>query len=146
MTISKIEQVREMESFDGIKSIALSNECTDPDIGSVLPNEFQSYDLENIFVDANNPLFCDINGVLFNKQQTVLICYPRRRKEAKYVIHEGVLEIGTDAFDCAAPTYGEDDGLIHVVLPDSLKIINENAFWMCSGLVPNLFYPYILSY
>lgn len=32
--------------------------------------------LRNIFVDEDNPCYCDIDGVLFNKDCTELICFP----------------------------------------------------------------------
>jgi len=37
---------------------------------------YSCWALQNIFVDENNPYYCDIDGVLFNKDKTEIICYP----------------------------------------------------------------------
>ncbi len=37
---------------------------------------YSCWNLENIFVDENNPNYCDIDGVLYNKDKTEIICYP----------------------------------------------------------------------
>ena len=42
--------------------------------------------LERIEVDENNPYYCDIDGVLYNKDVTEVICYPI--KHSKYLARE----------------------------------------------------------
>lgn len=37
---------------------------------------FSCKSLRNIFVDDDNPYYCDIDGVLYNKNCTEIICYP----------------------------------------------------------------------
>ncbi len=37
---------------------------------------YSCWNLENIFVDENNPNYCDIDGILYNKDMTEIICYP----------------------------------------------------------------------
>ena len=37
---------------------------------------YSCYALKEIRVDPENPNYCDVDGVLFNKDQTELICYP----------------------------------------------------------------------
>lgn len=37
---------------------------------------YSCYNLENIFVDDENPYYCDVNGVLYDKELTTVICYP----------------------------------------------------------------------
>lgn len=37
---------------------------------------YSCWNLENIFVDDDNPYYCDINGVLYNKELTEIIYYP----------------------------------------------------------------------
>ena len=37
---------------------------------------YSCWALQNIEVDENNPNYCDIDGVLYNKDKTELLCYP----------------------------------------------------------------------
>lgn len=50
--------------------------------------------IESINVDAANPNYCSVNGVLFNKDQTELLKYPAAREDTAYVIPESVKTIG----------------------------------------------------
>ena len=48
-----------------------------PDVETVDEKAFYScWALQNIEVDENNPNYCDIDGVLYNKDKTELLCYP----------------------------------------------------------------------
>lgn len=53
--------------------------------------------LEAIEVDGANPLFASVNGVLFNREITVLHCYPAGRPDSSYTIPSTVTEIRTMA-------------------------------------------------
>jgi BspA type Leucine rich repeat region (6 copies) len=77
--------------------------------------------LKAITVDANNSVYSSVDGVLFNKSQTMLIQYPAG-KAGSYAIPSGVTDIGSDAFAwCAnltavyflgnAPSGGSDSSL-----------------------------------
>ena len=47
--------------------------------------------LENIFVHPDNPAYSDIDGVLYNKDKSILLLYPPgKEKNATYVIPDGV--------------------------------------------------------
>ena len=57
---------------DKIKTIYIG-----PDVEFVDEKAFYScWALQNIEVDENNPNYCDIDGVLYNKDMTELLCYP----------------------------------------------------------------------
>ena len=61
------------------------------------------YSLVEIKVSEGNPTYSDLSGVLFNKAQTVIICYPAGRVENFYTISSKVEEIRTMAFyNCRA--------------------------------------------
>ncbi len=46
-------------------------------VTSIDPKAFYScYALKAFHVDPENPNYCDVDGVLFNKDKTVLLCYP----------------------------------------------------------------------
>lgn len=82
--------------------------------------------LEKIEVDANNPNFVSVDGVLFDASKTKLICCPPK-KEGSFAIPETVESIGTNAFrNCTL--------LIDVVIPQAVSYIGDCAFVSCYGL------------
>jgi len=89
--------------------------------------------LRKINVDPSNPYYSSIHGVLFNKQQTVLIEYPAG-KSGEYRIPDGVTWINDDAFS------GCTD-LENITIPQSVDRIGSDAFCFCSSLtdinIPN---------
>lgn len=61
------------------------------------------YALGEIRVNESNPMYSDQSGVLFNKDGTVILCYPAGRTENFYTITAKVREIRTMAFyNCKA--------------------------------------------
>ncbi len=58
--------------------------------------------LEAISVDGGNKYYASIDGVLFSKDKSTLICYPSGRKNTSYTIRYGVGTISSAAFlNCA---------------------------------------------
>ena len=49
--------------------------------------------LSNINVDTNNQYFSSIDGVLFNKEKSVLIAYPSAKENTEYTIPETVTQV-----------------------------------------------------
>ena len=85
------------------------------------------YDLTDIFVDENNAYYSSVGGVLFNKAQTELVCYPAGKSETRYTVPDGVKRIGDWAFDnCSA--------LTEIELPSGMTSIGACAFLGCYGL------------
>jgi hypothetical protein len=83
-------------------------------------------DIQSINVDADNPNYTTIDGVLYNKNATKLIQYPRG-KTGDFVIPNSVDSIGDYAlYGCA--------GLSSVTFGDAVTFIGESAFENCSGL------------
>jgi hypothetical protein len=54
--------------------------------------------LTSITIPENNPNYCSINGVLFNKDVTEIIQYPIGRTDTEYTIPNGVTTISDSAF------------------------------------------------
>ena len=110
---------------------------------------FAAFSLENIFVSEQNTLFCDIDGVLYSKDKTVLMFYPRGR-EGSYVIPIGTTEIAYAGFrdnyyitSITIPdtvtsigewAFGTCSSLKSIRIPISVSIINDDTFWDCFGL------------
>jgi hypothetical protein len=82
--------------------------------------------LTAINVTAGNGAYTAENGVLYNKNKTVLVAYPAG-KAGSFTIPTGVTSIGSRAF------YG-CTGLTSVTIPNSVTSIGEAAFYGCTGL------------
>ena len=88
---------------------------------------FDCTSLVSINVADNNQVYCDIDGVLFNKDKTEIIIYPTGKPSARYSIPDGVTSIGDYAFfDCTS--------LSSIEIPDSVTEIGNSAFYHCTGL------------
>jgi hypothetical protein len=107
------------------------------------------YGLTSIVVDANNPNYSSVNGVLFNKTQTTLIQYPIG-KTGNYTIPNTVTTIGEDAFwncNITAITipnsvttieyaaFRFSNGLTSITIPSSVTFIGNLAFIGCDRLI-----------
>jgi len=106
--------------------------------------------LKTINVDNSNSAFSSVNGVLFNKDKTVLCYYPRGKTETSYSIPSSVKEIGRGAFANALNVqiiiipsgvisvfpyaFSGCKNLSQVNLPTSVKNIYEYAFQKCTSL------------
>jgi hypothetical protein len=92
------------------------------------PEYVQAYDgVERITVDGCNDAYADIDGVLFDKEKTVLLRYPAGRTQTAYAIPDGVTKIADRAFEgCAA--------LREVTLPESVTHVGRSAFYKCGEL------------
>ncbi len=81
--------------------------------------------LAEISVVSENKYYCSLDGVLFDKAMTTLICCPGGR--SGYTIPSSVTIIGIYAFSgCAS--------LESVTIPDSVTTIGEYAFSDCTSL------------
>jgi hypothetical protein len=83
--------------------------------------------LTRFSVASNNPNYSDIDGVLFNKDQTTLIQYPANRSGESCSIPDSVTSIGSGAF-----TYCKN--LVSVEIPDSVTSVGEDVFYGCEKL------------
>lgn len=82
--------------------------------------------LEIIHVDNENPFFSDIDGILYNKDQTEALVCPEGKK-GEISTPNSVTTIGNYAFyQC--------DKLTNIILPNNLKKIGEFAFRWCEVL------------
>ena len=77
--------------------------------------------LRYITVSSDNPKYASISGVLYNKENKTIVCYPQARDNSSFSVIDGILGIESYAF------YGADN-LQNVYLPDSIKKIGFSAF------------------
>jgi hypothetical protein len=83
--------------------------------------------LATIDVAPGNANYSSEDGILFNKDKTVLIRYPEGKQGESYVIPESVTSVGRGAFSCCRK-------LISVAIPDGVKSIGYMAFFGCESL------------
>jgi hypothetical protein len=83
--------------------------------------------LESIIVEAGNPAYKSVDGVLFNKDQTHIIRFPQKHKSTGYIIPNTVIYVLQHAFqDCIS--------LENVIIPKSVKSLGRYAFSGCKSL------------
>ena len=116
----------EMNAFKNCDSLIT---ITIPDsVESIVTDAFYNCNsLTSITVDSNNANYSDIDGILFNKDKTNLICYPEGKKDTSYVIPDSVESIGYEAFYACY-------NLTSITIPDSVTSIGDRAFRSCNNL------------
>lgn len=108
---------------NSLTEITLPNSVT-----AIGPGAFSGCDsLTAVHVEAGNPNYYAVDGVLFSRDGTLLHTHPAGRPEASYTIPDGVTRIEAWAFDDCV-------GLTAVVLPNSFTSIGREAFIGCTGL------------
>jgi hypothetical protein len=106
--------------------------------------------LTSIKVSSDNPSFIDIDGVLYNKDKTRLICVPQGKDVKQYTIPDSVTCIGGGAFfGCSSLNsidipnsvtrieyyaFCDCSSLTSIVIPNSVTSIGNDAFRGCSSL------------
>lgn len=83
--------------------------------------------LVRITVDEANPNYTAIDGVLFDKEKTIIISYPAAKPGNTYVIPSSVRTIGMNSFARA-------DNLTSITFPEGVTTIENAAFYMSANL------------
>ena len=83
--------------------------------------------LEKIEIDDKNRYFKSMNGIMFNKNKSTLICYPTCIKDEVYEIPDSVCVIEDWAF-------ADAKNIKKIIIPDSVERIGEGAFFRCENL------------
>ena len=97
-------------------------------VTDIVPKAFYAgdTDITKVVVAADNPSYCDVDGVLYSKDKTSLYYVPSK-KTGKLVLDANVQRI-----EKYAVSYCK--GLTEVVLGNQVSYIGEAAFWRCSQL------------
>lgn len=82
--------------------------------------------LKDIYIAPDHPTLAVMDGVLFDKQQKLLITYSCAYEAAEYAVPNGIRGIGDNAF--------RDAQLRRVSIPDSVVAIGDNPFADCDQL------------
>ena len=83
--------------------------------------------LTAINVTTGNQSYASVNGVLYSKDKTKLIYYPKGKKDKNYKIPDGVMSIDSKAF-------ANNTTLTSVTIPDSVTSIDSYTFSGCTNL------------
>ena len=120
-TSKPVKSVRQftLNCDDKIKTIRIG-----ADVELVDAKAFYScWALQNIEVDENNPNYCDVDGVLYNKDKTAILCYPCDHDEylrQKYGYERELYK------DEVTPEYERD--IQTYVVPSSVVKIDQMCF------------------
>ena len=118
---------------------------------SIRPGAFyRCTSLTNIDVPNDNKYYSSLEGILFNKDKTEILCYPLGKTELTYSIPNGITSIGDYAFyACNAlksvtipygvtsigiSAFGRCTSITNATIPDSVTHIGWGAFDGCTSL------------
>ncbi len=118
------------------------------DVADINPHSFPE-GVTEIIVDDNSSYLSSYNGVLFNKDKTTLILYPKGKQDESYDIPYGVTTIGRSAFadskmqnitipstvtNIGTSAFYSNFNLTSITIPEGVKEISDSAFSFCSNL------------
>ncbi|WP_277056640.1 leucine-rich repeat domain-containing protein [Treponema socranskii] len=83
--------------------------------------------LQSVTVASDNEFLSSQNGVIFNKDKTVLLWYPCGKPATSYTVPSGVIKLEENSFR-------DIDALTSVTLPNGLKTIASYVFYYCPNL------------
>ena len=83
--------------------------------------------LEYIEVEEGNPVFCSVDGVLFDREKRSLFTYPAAATRTSYTVPESVKDIAYSAF-------AHNQHLVNVTIPDEVTDMGTSVFNGCTNL------------
>jgi hypothetical protein len=83
--------------------------------------------IEAINVDAENANYASEDGVLYNKDKTVLLRYPSGKKDESFAVPDSVIEIGENAFRYCSLVQ-------RITMNNNLETLNYGSFYCVSNL------------
>ncbi len=96
-------------------------------VQSISEDAFGCCPLGNIEVSPENPVFCSVDGALYDKEITTLLLYPKGDKKEDITLPASVISIPRLAFS-------DMKTLLRITLPDGLQMLPTAAFSECGAL------------
>ena len=116
----------EILTFYMNKALSVQLPATVSSLNGQAFNEMNST-VNSITVAEDSPYYTSVDGVLYNKDKTSLVCYPAGKSDETYTVLEGVELIEYYSFTSSL-------NLKEIILPKSLKTIEDWAFNNCKAL------------
>lgn len=95
-------------------------------VAYIAPSAFNYNSVREFVVSDDNEYYTSVDGVLYSKDMTELICVPNSM-EGKFTVPDSVTAIGSYAF-------GGCWALDEIVIPDSVRSVGSRAFDACDRL------------
>ncbi len=122
-TLEKVTFSEGITAINGTYNASIKELVIPATAATISDRAFQHVtDLEGITVAEGNENYSSENGVLFDKDKTTLLHYPRWKKDATYKVPDSVIEISPDAFK-------ENEYLKTIELGENLEKIGSGAFY-----------------
>ena len=103
-----------LEDDPGIKKVVLPDTVNEVEV-------IRCTGITEFSVSENNPYLSVVDGILYDKEQKTLMCYPAGRTDTEFHIPETVEVVGKCAF-------AGDETLEKVYIPSSVRKIENSAF------------------
>ena len=113
-TVTWIESLYELDGT--VETISIPK--TVSKITGYDPYYFES--LKTVNVSSENPAYCSVDGVLYDKDMTEIIIYPNAKAEKVFVVPDTVKRLSF--------TFSYAENLTTVIVPDSVEYINGAIF------------------
>ena len=123
-TIRLSNQLKTIGAFAFDSSFNLTDIEIPATVNYIGEGAFNFCSIKEIKVNQANQAYVSLEGVLYNKEKTELICYPDDKEGTIYTIVNGVNKIGAYAFMA-------NSCLQKVNIPETVKEIGESAFAYC---------------
>ena len=121
---SSVKKIEDIGWLEGIDKLVFNDHIEEIKKITTHVGEFIIRKDENC--NSNHSKYCVVDGVLFSADTTMLIAFPALSKRDRYIVPKQVKVIGEGAFRNAK--------ISSLVLPDGLKIIQDDAFAYCDNL------------
>jgi len=128
-SISLPDSVNIIENYSFWNCSNLTNITIPKNVSIIEDSVFPSCtSLTAINVDSENKTYSSMDGVLYNKNKTVLFKYPEGKTDYTFTVPNTVIKIWENAFyHCT--------NLSQVIIQEGILTIENNAFLNCSNLI-----------
>lgn len=125
--LTKLDE-RSFWQCENLKSITIPDSITSISFRAF----FECYNLTKINIGSNNSVYSSVDGILYNKDKTTLLCCPGGKTSV--TIPTTVSKLGDSSFECCV-------NLKEIIIPDNVKNLDSEVFLGCTGLkeivIPN---------